>query len=687
MWDRLRTHKEHVPGPYGDRLKQKSQQDWEGTRSSSPFGYSVNIKGGPAPPRPPREFEYSTSSVGNSQTSAPAVQALRPPQAGHDSYRNSAYGDRPVSSVYSQPSPAAATFAAQQLRKDVYGDSNEISPPSSPDLPTSRNEPHSYDGGDVSPIEEPENHLFIMNEPRPNLPADQGYSNIPTMRRERRKNSAGAFQATRDQDRSKPPRPHGSDVRWDPRTGEPTATEKGRPSQVNPHQFVQGLSNARAPTGAPRATGQQPISPFGVRLKSAARNTGTHPQTEPAAKPEWRGASGRTALVEPVADNKTAAPLSIPRRSSKRAARSSGVLSPVSSTGSETVSPPPAQAASPTSGDARTALPSQRLLRTDTGADTPLSYPSPSISDDHSVLAITPQQSRPQQQVPTPSTLSEPTKTLFPPNEKAIRRKPAGGAGHNPQVSTSSSVYSQQPAPPSPGQVTAPSVDNWAQPASRFSVTTYATSYTGSPRPSVDDAPPLPTPPRQSAESPKPVLGNSVLDRKRPVVSGYEGSIRSQASLEPIKINMDSSYYTNTLPKTRPAGLSPIPHGNHSTLSVVSVSSVDKLLPLPPPEQSAKDRVTMLNAQIESLGNRRMNIDQAIKQMTQLMPTDHILASEAVIRKRESEKRKVEALKTELAEVRREEYELGLKLHRAYKRMDRNAEYEPTTLWVRRVTG
>ncbi|KAH8196804.1 hypothetical protein TruAng_009046 [Truncatella angustata] len=66
MWDRLRTHKEHVPGPYGTRLKQKSQQDWEGTRSSSPFGYSVNIKGGPAPPRPPRELEYSTSSVGNS---------------------------------------------------------------------------------------------------------------------------------------------------------------------------------------------------------------------------------------------------------------------------------------------------------------------------------------------------------------------------------------------------------------------------------------------------------------------------------------------------------------------------------------------------------------------------------------------------------------------------------------------
>jgi len=69
------------------------------------------------------------------------------------------------------------------------------------------------------------------------------------------------------------------------------------------------------------------------------------------------------------------------------------------------------------------------------------------------------------------------------------------------------------------------------------------------------------------------------------------------------------------------------------------------------------------------------------------MPTDSVLASAEVLHKRELEKRKVEGLKTELAEIQREEYELGLKLHRAYKRLDRDAEYEPTTLWVRRVTG
>lgn len=115
---------------------------------------------------------------------------------------------------------------------------------------------------------------------------------------------------------------------------------------------------------------------------------------------------------------------------------------------------------------------------------------------------------------------------------------------------------------------------------------------------------------------------------------------------------------------------------------------MSKALPLAPPEMmSANDRVAHLNARLGSLGNRRININTAIKQMTELMPQDNLLASEAVLRKREAEKRKVEALKVELADVQREEYELGLKLHRAYKRLDNNAVYEPTTLWVRRVTG
>lgn len=73
--------------------------------------------------------------------------------------------------------------------------------------------------------------------------------------------------------------------------------------------------------------------------------------------------------------------------------------------------------------------------------------------------------------------------------------------------------------------------------------------------------------------------------------------------------------------------------------------------------------------------------------MTELMPTDSVVASDQVRRKREMEKMKVERLRIEEADVRREEHEVGLKLHRAWKRRDKDAVFEPTGLWVRRVTG
>lgn len=73
--------------------------------------------------------------------------------------------------------------------------------------------------------------------------------------------------------------------------------------------------------------------------------------------------------------------------------------------------------------------------------------------------------------------------------------------------------------------------------------------------------------------------------------------------------------------------------------------------------------------------------------MTELMPTDHIVVNTDVRRKRDEEKRKVEGLREEEADIRREEHEIGLRLHRAYKRKDKDAVYEPTGLWVRRVTG
>ncbi|KAI0974454.1 hypothetical protein F4678DRAFT_470475 [Xylaria arbuscula] len=608
---------------------------------------------------------------------------------------DSIYG-RPASSVYSQPSPEAAVFAAHQLRNDIgRADPLEISPPSSPDIASPKEGPYP---GDVSPIDEG----LDTSQSAPGRQTNTGpRSNIPMMRRERRKNSdaaANALRESKSRDRTTPPRPYGHDVRWDPRTGEPTTSTKGRPSQVNPQEYAHGLTSrtgSTSPSPQSKPTPQNPAS-LRDRLRSV-RKASASPQPEPASRPQWRGASGRTTIVDPVKDNKNVAKLKIPPRGGKTADRSVPVLSPIESNGSEaTLSPLQVDGPNPSSpahekGRAAILAPPSSSGQPQSPENVSNDQSSPPLSEE----AI--RGNRSQVQGSTSIASSQLRSLQVPSNDKAIRRKPARvSSGQHPESSASSEhlpYNATAPAASSPG----PSSE-WAQPPSRFSTTTYATSnHTSTPRISVDEEkPPLPTPPQLSTPTPIPKLAPeiSILGRGRPTIPGYEDSPRLTPT-EPVKINLEPQFYKATpgpkTMKTHTSGLHPltgvIPEGNHSTLSVASVLSLDKSLPLAPPEVSAKDRVTELNAQLEAFGNRRININTAIRKLTEMMPTDNILASEAVVRKREAEKRKVETLRTELADVERQSYEVGLKLHRAYKRLDRNAEFEPTTLWVRRVTG
>ncbi|KAI0140872.1 hypothetical protein F4776DRAFT_661698 [Hypoxylon sp. NC0597] len=712
MFDRLRN----TPKDRGAQLNRKKLEAWQNSRDSSSTGrgvkggdsqYQYSIRGGgPPPPRPSRDPNYQPERHQNRQSLQPA-----PPVQPPNQYRSSGYG-RPVSSVYSQPSqpsPDAATFAAQQLRLEVpHSDPNEISPPSSPDALSPRVGPNP---GDVSPIDEIPDMSQLAVDPRG--PKTETRTNIPMMRRERRKNSDAAINAileTKSRERLKQTRPYGHDVRWDPNTGEPTTDSKGRPSQVNPQEYAQGLGSRAGSVSPPQVKqAQQGQISFGDRLRRI-RQPSDSTQGEPAPRPEWRGASGRTTLVAPVSDKKDVAPLKLPRKSSKRAPRESSVLSPVSSVYPDSATSPVAQGLGidnlsyirqvPTQQPTQPQSPASPSIAMTNPSANPQTYPSPPLSDDNTAPSRNSPAPRGQESHAPPHQQS----LQIPSNDKAIRRKPAGAPGHHPQQSTSSSIYSQPEPHPHPALVSAlPPLntpqDGWTQPPSRFSVTTYATSQQSStPRESIDvdeNAPPVPTPPQQfmqQQQQPTSAPGPSILDRKRPVVSGYDGA-RSQDSspVEPVKISLDSSYYM-TSAVSRPRQTSPSANAKERSASRLSIGSLpdkDKSLPLAPPETQSQtqDRVAQLNAKLQALGNRRINLNTAIKQMTELMPTDNILASAAVIQKREEEKKKVEALRLELAEVERESYELGLKLHRAYKRMDRDAEYEPTTLWVRRVTG
>ncbi|GJC80374.1 hypothetical protein ColLi_03212 [Colletotrichum liriopes] len=565
-------------------------------------------------------------------------------------------------------------------------------------------------------------------------PEPQQKTNIPMMRRERRKNQEAAahtLRETKSQQRLRIQR----ETRWDDMTGEPTSQNTGRAGQVRPQEYAQEFG-ANEPFGkSPAAMRAMQNAPqthqtFGDRLRRLRPSGGNQKQQQQQPPPEsataaeaiderppWRGASGRAPIVNPH-----------PPKGARRAAVGprlpiAGVnspLSPVSPSRSET-SP---RSKTPT---VRTVLNAPRQLTASPSGPSPSatrtpppaqsSYPSPPNSGAgvQSPVHATPEATTDavvatRQPAPLLGLPSAPNAHLG--QDRAIRRKPPPAnshALHAPQPSYSSSVYSEQtiqapsnyekspPRAPAAAQREAATRGNEAagQPPSRFSVTTSDTSAHDAPGDSADtDRPPvpsLPTPPHHNG---------GVMNRKRPpVLKSTSPSINPE---EPFVISMSSPYMSGAFtedtspPAARtqlPSQKQPLPRTSSASLfsnssRPDSVWSTSKALPPPPTELSmVNDRVGYLNARLESLGNRRININQAIKQMTELMPTDSILASEAVLRKREAEKRKVESLKIELSEVQREEYEIGLKLHRAYKRMDRNAEYEPTSLWVRRVTG
>lgn len=234
-------------------------------------------------------------------------------------------------------------------------------------------------------------------------------------------------------------------------------------------------------------------------------------------------------------------------------------------------------------------------------------------------------------------------------------------------------------------------------------------------------------------------IQSSVLERSRPEMRGGVNKWdEPEAQEEPVKISLSKAWMTtagansaginaqNSPPRTRkdpPKGprdllksdnkenektggtrgfgfsfLGPrsppiVSDTNSNSSRPASImSNMDKDLPPAPTLAPASatttgDRINQLNSLLQDLANRRLNINRAIRQMTELMPQDNLMLPNEVRRKREAEKLKIEELNLKLADIGREEHDLGMKLHRAYKKLDQQTEYEPTTLWVRRATG
>ncbi|KAK3390355.1 hypothetical protein B0H63DRAFT_112252 [Podospora didyma] len=609
-------------------------------------------------------------------------------------------------------------------------------------------------------VQEPPRHSPSPS-PSPS-PQNRAATNIPMMRRARRQQSDAALRDALVKDRpvaqqktqlptqqqqplhhqqqsySQDPLAGQDGPKWDPLTGERTTNSNGRPSQVKPAAFAHSLGMTGQTSAPSQKSPSAMVTSFGDRVRRMAKKAGgRETDIDPAAgaftssRPGWRGASGRNPIVDPVRDNPEVAPLRIPDKSSKRVmsptfapgpkpgpgmggAQKRGQTLPVSPPGSETAtsagprgatirkiasssqhSPPPMT--KPQSQENRN-YPSPPLSGTLVGGDAPSLAAKELAHDGLANLSTL-----------SPSSPMSPTFNAGLHEKNVIRRKPPPAHANHHHQDSVSSIYSQpSEVPPNPplhnpnanSLAPAPVTDTWVQPPSRFSVTTYATSATGTSRESFDDQdherPPMPALPpglrdNSLVEQNENLKMGGPYDHAKVYSSGNSPVVASPQDMFPSPFHAESQ-----ASRDRKAERKPLALHNPSIARAKGIdrpdsraSSINKVLPPPPEETTAgetQDRVGMLSSQLKALANRRININRSIEQMTKLMPTDNLMNSDAVVRKREVEKQTVKRLKEELSEVQREEYELGLKLHRAYKRLDRDADWEPTTLWVRRVT-
>jgi hypothetical protein len=119
--------------------------------------------------------------------------------------------------------------------------------------------------------------------------------------------------------------------------------------------------------------------------------------------------------------------------------------------------------------------------------------------------------------------------------------------------------------------------------------------------------------------------------------------------------------------------------------STLSTGSQVKSLPKTPQELSSPDLIASLQAQQNDLSQQRRNVQRIIADLERPEAKNPLHNSFKVIREREKQ---LETLKLELADVIRKDYELGMRLHRAWKRKERDDPNTPGSIfWVRRATA
>ena len=464
--------------------------------------------------------------------------------------------------------------------------------------------------------------------------------------------SASKLKSSRIPVRKQTPTETKNATKWDDWSGEPTTKDSGRSGQVRPGAY--DVSN-----GSPASNSSNPSGPTAkASVKERAARLGGNQQVLPDTRPPWKGASGRQQLVErprdkPVRDKPlpVTTPLSIPPQKHRRPS----LPQTSTPTKSNAVSPRENAGSSQTRAlrDADTRLVSSPLANEDDDDDdddikpvVPLKVTSP--TNPH--FTSTPINSKFNAAYPSPIT------------PKTDQDKSAPSTTENFKESMSFPIRQSSIEP----RVVDVYRDD-TPPSSRFSWSTHATGTTyqqQSPPPS--PPPPIPKVSGEFNGSP------SLAARTTPPIPSVPGGILGRS--RPIP---SSSVVGRKPVPSREVSLStpPKPHLDNDAGKVLNV----KALPLSPPQVQGKDAVTMLQQQSDDLERRRFNIEKLVRD---LESPQHRNPLQYDLRAQREIERRIKTLKAQAEELRREEHDVGLRLHRAWKKRD---DGEETTLWVRRI--
>ena len=373
----------------------------------------------------------------------------------------------------------------------------------------------------------------------------------------------------------------------------------------------------------------------------------------PAYREPWKGASGRVAIVEPVKNTPAVRlePLRIPQRNIDQTRA-------ISNDAVRTESSQPKRASSPERKE-----PTIRAVMSQDSIKPVVPLKLGSNNNSRVVSPVTPMATVADSSLQSP--FKSPLHTFLHPAYEAAGEHAMKSTKHE-LVESPTENEPLTPTTPTQANTNQPRMNNLLPPepeegdVSRFSWTTYNTTEHGSPTQSAfDGVPPMPS-------------INPIAQRKQPIPS-YTAPVPY--------MNYNAAFSNGSVVLRKP-----VPSADRNRSSSMNTNpSLGKSLPQCPPELEASDKITTLEARLDDLARRKRNINKIKSALADTLRRNAVSYD---VKKRKEVETKLKNLDAEMSEVTQEEHEVGLRLHRAQKKRDREENnLEPTSLWIKRVTS